>query len=206
MLLPISIFGRSNEKVLIGNFHYQAPNGISFIVEGKGAFVINPDLGINKHHAVLFDDNAEGFAQAHLHNDYNAGIVAPDDSYHKTVFELSNNNIVEFEWSKIGNAVVGRLSAGIADEMTFDLSKNWPGFQSTYNLDADGITGKANSNQDVVRWKMKADRQPVAFDGESVIFKIGDIGNPMRFVAGFGELPAMEQVDSIIPDFIIASP
>ena len=61
---------------------------------------------------MLFDDKGEGFAQAHLANDYNAGIVAPDDSYHRVVFEVSNNEIVEFEWAKTGNAAVGRMIAG----------------------------------------------------------------------------------------------
>lgn len=184
--------------VRIGNFYYSAPNGIAFIKSDAAAFVIDPDLGANRHTAVLFDDKGEGFAQAHLANDYNAGIVAPDDSYHRVVFEVSNNEIVEFEWAKTGNAAVGRMIAGKPQELVFNLSKNWPGWESRYELEADGIKGTAKTAGGDVEWRMKANSSPVAFNGKSVTFKIGDGFAPTRFVAGFGTLPSLDKVDGII--------
>lgn len=194
---PKLIFAQDID-VRIGNFYYSAPNGIAFIKANAAAFVINPDLGVNRHKAVLFDEKGEGFAQAHLANDYNAGIVAPDDSYHRIVFELGNNEIIEFEWAKVGNAVVGRMIAGTPQELTFDLSKNWPGFKSRYIQTEDGIKGIAQTANEIVEWQMKANSAPTAFDGESVTFKIGDGFAPTRFVAGFDTLPNLNEVDEIL--------
>lgn len=195
--ISTSGFAQDND-VRIGNFYYSAPNGIAFIKADAAAFVINPDLGVNRHKAVLFDEKGEGFAQAHLANDYNAGIVAPDDSYHRIVFETSNNEIIEFEWSKTGNAAVGRMIAGNPQELTFDLSKNWPGFESHYTQTEDGIKGTAQTVNGIVEWQMKANSDSTAFDGESVTFKIGDGFAPTRFVAGFGTLPNLNEVDEIL--------
>ena len=133
--------------VRIGNFYYSAPNGIAFIKSDEVAFVIDPVLGENRHKAVLFDDKGEGFAQAHLANDYNAGICAPDDSYHRMVLELSSNCLVEYEWARVGDAVVGRMVAGNAETITFDLTKNWPGFSSTYVKTDKGLKGVASSSK-----------------------------------------------------------
>lgn len=196
LCLPIAA---QQTDVRIGNFYYTAPNGIAFIKSDEAAFVINPDLGVNRHKAVFFDDEGKGFAQAHLSNDYNAGIVAPDDSYHRIVFELSNNEIVEFEWAKIGDAAVGRMIAGTPQELTFDLSKNWPGFESSYSRTADGVKGVAKTkNGTVVEWQMKTNSAPVSFNGKGVTFKLGNGAAPTRFVAGFGILPSLDEVDGIL--------
>ena len=45
--------------VKIGNFYYSSPNGIAFIKSDKVAFVIDPDLGENRHTAVFLDDEAK---------------------------------------------------------------------------------------------------------------------------------------------------
>ena len=62
----------------IGNFYYQAPNGLAFIQDDAAAFVINPG------------------------GPYNAGTVAPDDSFHKShlqcakkAFESKRNAVSE---------------------------------------------------------------------------------------------------------------
>lgn len=39
--------------VRIGNFYYSAPNGIAFIKSDEAAFVIDPDLGVNRHKAIF---------------------------------------------------------------------------------------------------------------------------------------------------------
>ena len=184
--------------VRIGNFYYSAPNGIAFIKSDEAAFVIDPVLGENRHKAVLFDDKGEGFAQAHLANDYNAGICAPDDSYHRMVLELNDNNLIEYEWARVGDAAVGRLVAGYADTITFDLTKNWPGFSSTYARTEKGIKGVANTSNGGVTWQMNTNCPVVAFDGKSVSFSMDAYTHPMRFVAGFGVLPSLDEVDALI--------
>lgn len=201
LILPAWCFGGNDSRkdIRIGNFYYSAPNGIAFIKSDKVAFVIDPVLGVNRHKAVLFDDNGEGFAQAHLANDYNAGICAPNDSYHRIVMELSNNTLVEYEWARVGDTAVGRMIADKKDEITFDLSKNWPGFsKSRFSRNENGITGEANTKEGTVTWVMTTDCQIISFDGSSVTFSINDFTRPMHFAAGFGQLPAIEEVDELI--------
>lgn len=200
LLSPILSAQEHGADIKIGNFYYSAPNGISFIYADAAAFTIDPILGINRHKAIFFDDENKGFAQAHLHNDYNAGIVAPDDSYHKVVFEISNNEIIQFEWAKVGTATVGRLIAGTPQELTFDLSKNWPGFESHYSLNQGVLVGVASIPTGEVKWSMKANNEPTSFDGQSITFLIGDYNKPTRFVAGFGSLPSIDQVDELLQD------
>ena len=60
------------------------------------------------------------------------------------------------------------------------------------------VKGTAKTAGGDVEWRMKANSSPVAFDGKSVTFKIGDGFAPTRFVAGFGTLPSLDKVDGII--------
>lgn len=197
--LTIAAFGQQQD-VLIGNYYYSAPDGIAFIKNHSAAFVIDPDQGVNRHKALFFDDEGKGFAQAHMGNDYNACIAAPDDSYHRQIFELSNNEIIQFEWSRIEDYAVGRIIAGTLQEMSFNLSCNWPGFESTYRLTEDGIHGSALTGNGVVEWKMKINGKPVMFDGNKVSFMIGDGKNPTYFAAGFGILPELSEVEGLISE------
>lgn len=186
--------------IKIGNYYYSAPNGIAFIFDNSAAFVLEPDLGVNRHKSVFFDDDGKGFAQAHLANDYNAGTVAPDDSYHHTVFELSNNEIIDFEWSKTGNAAVGKIISGNSAEITFDLTKNWPGFKSSYSQLPDGIKGVADTPSGRVEWTFTTSASIKKFDGKSVTLLLEGADAPAYFVAGFGNLPMPGNADKIIAD------
>lgn len=197
MFLIISALKCFADNVKIGNFYYSAPNGIAFIKDDAAAFVIDPILGENKYKAVFFDD-AGGFAQAHFANPYNAGIVAPDDSYHRVVFELSNNEIVEMEWSKIGNAAVGRLVCSRPEIIEFDLSKNWPGWYNDFIISENILKGSAISNNTTVNWSMKWSTSNITLDGKTLKVKIGDGFSPTYFSAGFTQLPPLSEVNDII--------
>ena len=199
ILIALSATGiGSAADVQIGNFYYSAPNGIAFIWADEAAFVIDPVLGENRRMAILFEDKEEGFAQAHLANDYNAGICAPDDSYHRMVLELSNNHLIEYEWARVGDAAVGRITADHADVIKFNLSKNWPGFSSTFTQTDEGVKGVAQSTDGEVVWQMLTNCPISAFDGESVTYAFDDYTHPMHFVAGFGSLPSLDSIDPLI--------
>ena len=199
ILIALSTTGiGSAADVQIGNFYYSAPNGIAFIWADEAAFVIDPVLGENRRMAILFEDKEEGFAQAHLANDYNAGICAPDDSYHRMVLELSNNHLIEYEWARVGDAAVGRITADHADVIKFNLSKNWPGFASTFTQTDEGVKGVAQSTDGEIVWQMLTNCPISAFDGESVTYAFDDFTHPMHFVAGFGSLPSLDSIDPLI--------
>lgn len=199
---PLRVFSQDS-SVLIGNFYYNAPNGIAFIKNGEAAFVMDPLPGENKYSTVVFqqtilDNDTAEFYQNHLANPYNAGVVAPDDSYHRMIFELSNNGLVDFEWSRVGDCVVGRLKSDSPQEITFSVEKNWPGLQSSFSPLQDGIEGIATTSKGEVNWVLKSDPYPIAVNDKSITFTLAGGNSASYFVAGFGTLPSIEETDGLI--------
>lgn len=165
----------------IGNFYFKAPNGIAFIKDDAAAFVINPG------------------------GSFNAGTVAPDDSYHRVVFSprKASQNIqrVEFQWSRTGDAIVGCILSNEEGEMSFTLNENWPGFKSSFSADKDGVKGVATpAAGETVTWKLKSSPTPKSVDENQFTVALGGPDKPTYLVAGFGELPAMENIVSLLAE------
>lgn len=174
-------------SIRIGNFYYQAPNGIAFIQDDAAAFVINPG------------------------GSYNAGTVAPDDSFHKIVFspptmtarrqrlEQQSQQRVEFQWSRMGDVIVGRLVSALPGEMSFSVSENWPGFHSEFSAEGNGIKGIANlANGKTVTWKLKAQPELRSADSNQFTVALGGPAKPTYLVAGFGNLPSFDGIDRVL--------
>ena len=94
-------------RLLIGNFLRSAPCGIAWIVDDCAAFIL--DTG----------------------GPYVAGTSAPDGSYHAYRFTYSDANIL-FEWGRVGDSVVGRLSSDKPVSLGLSLSSGWPGWASRF--------------------------------------------------------------------------
>ncbi len=174
-------FVPSQNSTRIGNFYYLAPNGIAFIKEDAAAFVINP-------------------GGAHT-----AGTVAPDDSFHKVIFTPKtakpNGRRVEFQWSRRGDAIVGRLVSVGPGEMSFSLSENWPGFSSHFSADTGGVKGLAAlAGGQTVTWSLKASPVVKSADAQQFTVALGGPGKPTYLVAGFGELPSFDGIDALLAD------
>lgn len=170
--------GEANRGVRIGNFYYLAPNGIAFIRDDTAAFVINPG------------------------GSPNAGTVSPDDTYHKTVFFPAQTKPdrlrVEFEWSRAGDAVVGRLRSANPGEITFSLSDNWPGFFSRFSPIAGGIEGVAAPVAGkITAWKLATQPEPISVAGTQFTLPLIGPTRPTYLVAGFGSLPDIHETDTI---------
>ena len=120
--LQISARAASPDSVLIGNFLRSAPCGIAWVINDSAAFVL--DTG----------------------GPYVAGTAAPDDSYHRYQFSHNGANIV-FEWGRIGDNVVGRLSSDKEVDLNLTLSSGWPGWKSTFTTAPDGATGVAQATK-----------------------------------------------------------
>jgi glycogen debranching enzyme len=168
---------RSDANVTrIGNFYYSAPNGIAFIRDDAAAFIINPG------------------------GSYNAGTVAPDDSFHKIIFspEKASAHLrrVEFQWSRMGDAIVGRLIASDPGEMSFSLNQNWPEFSSHYSADDDGLNGVATLAEGrTVTWRLQAQPEVKSADATQFTVALQGPAKPTYLVAGFGELPSFDGID-----------
>src|ERR1700683_1424527 len=105
----------SSKSVIVSNVLRDAPCGIAWIVNNDAAFVL--DTG----------------------GPYVAGTAAPDDSYHSYKFTLNGANVV-FEWGRVGNNVVARISSDQPIDLPLKLSNGWPGWKSTFTGTADGAT------------------------------------------------------------------
>ena len=174
----------------IGNFYFQAPNGIAFVQDDAAAFVINPG------------------------GSYNAGTAAPDDSFHKIIFSpetvtphprgfvrpaesgLSSLRRVEFQWSRMGNVIVGRLISAYPAEMSFSLEDNWPGFSSQFTAEPGGLKGVATlPTGKAVTWRLKAQPALRLADSTKFTVPLGGPKEPTYLVAGFGDLPSFDEID-----------
>lgn len=188
---PEEIASASPTSTRIGNFHFQAPNGIAFIQDDAAAFVINPG------------------------GPYNAGTVAPDDSFHKIIFSpeavtphprgfvrpgesgRASLRRVEFQWSRMRDVIVGRLVSAYPGEMNFSLGENWPGFSSQFSAEPGGLKGIATLPAGkTVTWRLKAQPAVKSVDATQFTLTLGGPQEPTYLVAGFGELPSFDEIDN----------
>jgi hypothetical protein len=165
----------------IGNFYYQAPNGIAFIQDDAAAFVINPG------------------------GSYNAGTVAPDDSFHKIIFSPATATPqlrrVEFQWSRTGDVIVGRLVSADPGEMSFSLGENWPGFSSQFSAEPSSVKGIATLPAGkTVTWRLKAQPELKSADVNEFTVVLGGPAKPTYLVAGFGDLPSFDGIDRLLAE------
>ena len=179
-LIAVSARGEtsSSDSTRIGNFYYLAPSGIAFIKNDAAAFVINPG------------------------GPHDAGTGAPDDSFHKVIFSPSvvkPGQEVEFQWSRQGNAIIGRIISEKPGEMTFRLGENWPGFSSLYSADGNGVKGTATLGWgNDVAWRLQTQPAPKSADGTQFTITLGGPSQPTYLVAGFGDLPAFDGIDGLL--------
>lgn len=165
----------------IGNFYYEAPNGIAFIKDNAAGFVINPG------------------------GSYNAGTVAPEDTFHKVIFTpkttIPSVLRVEFQWSRMGDIIVGRLVSAKPGEMSFDLGGNWQGFSSKFSADGGGVKGVAVlPTGDSVTWRLKSHPEVTLADNRQFTVELGGPTRPTYLIAGFGDLPPLndEEIDTLL--------
>jgi hypothetical protein len=159
-------------SVRIGNFLRGAPCGVSWVIQDSAAFVL--DTG----------------------GPYVAGTAAPDDTYHAYRFNQNGANIV-FEWGRVGDAVVGRLTSDKQVDLTLTLSSGWPGWNSTFMATPDGATGVAHATSGEIDWKLKTSPPPKSATASIVTVPLAP-GTPVHFVAGLGTLPDFGSIDATL--------
>lgn len=178
-------------KVRINNGLVPAPAGIAFMVNDEAAFAVN--IGC------MVDSKAQ-----YPGNQWNApsltsrpGLAAPDDSIHKLT--LQGKSAIQWSWGRVGNAAVGRITVDKPTTLTLKaLKETWPGFVTAYKATPDGFKGEATlKDGQKVRWQMVVSAAPASNDGETIQIN-ADPTTPVRLVAGFGKLPKLGKVDSIL--------
>lgn len=158
--------------IRIGNFLLTAPCGIAFVADDAAAFVI--DTGAP----------------------YYAGTAAPDDSFHHCQFGRDGATI-QFDWGRVGDAVVARLTSDKPVQLPLHLGSGWPGWKSSFTPEAMGVSGRAEAAGHAVAWRMQTEPKPVRASDSEVMVAIGPQA-ALRFAAGFGNLPKMGRVDELL--------
>jgi glycogen debranching enzyme len=169
--------------IRIGNFLVGAPCGIAFIVKDRAAFVV--DTG----------------------GPFVAGTAAPDDSYHRQAFTLNNAKIV-FEWGRVGDSAMAKLSADRPTEIPLKLSSGWPDLVSRFQPRGADVMGEAKVGTRKIGWHLNTELGPArpvfcfptSTSANSSIVLVVTPDRPGRFVAGFGRLPAIREVDRTLAD------
>lgn len=170
-LLPLPASAQA-PSVRIGNFLVTAPGGIAFIVDDSAAFVL--DTGAP----------------------YYAGTAAPDDTFHHVLFH-AQGAAVQFDWGRVGDAVVARLTSDRPITLSLRLGSGWPGWVSRYVPTADGVTGEAQARGRRVTWRLKTAPVPVSASAAEIAVAVAP-GKPLRFVAGLGTVPGLDQVEQLM--------
>jgi putative isomerase len=171
-LAPARSQPAEGQSVLVGNFLRQAPCGIAWIVNNDAAFVL--DTGGNSQ----------------------VGTAAPDDSYHSYKFTLNGANLV-FEWGRLGNNAVGRISTDRPTSLRLTLSSGWPGWTASFTGTADGATGVTQSGGGEVKWALKTSPAPTETASSGITVAISPDA-PVRLVAGLDALPELSAVDAAL--------
>lgn len=163
----------------IGNLYRDAPNGIAFIKDDAAAFVMDPG------------------------GSYNAGVVAPDDSYHEVLLPRQDHtpdSAVQFQWARVGDAIVARLRSQTPTKIVIRLDKNWPGFVSSFSATTNGVSGSAQTPAGLVTWQLQSKPAPQDVDASSITLRLAGPETPTYVVAGFGNLPSFDGIDRTLSD------
>jgi len=170
----VALFGGSpaSASTRIGNFLVGAPCGVAWVVDDSAAFVL--DTGAP----------------------YVAGSAAPDDSYHAQRFGRDGANVV-FEWGRVGDNIVGRLSADKQVALDLSLSSGWPGWKSTFTMTPDGANGVAQSTNGQVKWALRTSPAPKSTSTSKLTFLITP-ASPVLFAAGLKRLPEFASIDQLL--------
>lgn len=168
MLVFLSTLALSTSSYQIGNYLTNAPNGVAFIIKDRAAFVIDPG------------------------GEYYAGTAAPDDSYHESKFKVDNVEVT-FEWGRVGDDIVARISAPKETKVKFDLSQNWPGWKNEYTPNAAGVQSKAGE----VTWRFVSNPAPAEATATAVTLKVAP-SQSAKFIAGFGKKLPFGSIDSTL--------
>jgi hypothetical protein len=181
----------TEQEVKIGNYFVSAPYGIAIIVDDATAFVLDPvcDEENMKSH---YSDSDPALAPP--------GVSSPDFTFAQFTCHHDGATI-HFTWGRSGQGgVVGTLETDRKVSLTFRLpGTTWPHFHADYIATSDGLNGYGvEPAGKFVPFAFRSNPAPAfvrantTFNAE-IVFKL-DPQAPTHFVAGVGELPALDSV------------
>ena len=138
--------GRTTPTVRIGPFYPEAPNGITFIVDHKAAFLLRVGW----------------IQQGHLHDGYHAfvadmkgyGPSAAGGVYNRLAWHVGAAR-VRLRWNRVGQSIVGQVKSSAAVRIALETTPSWPEFPARYRLSHHGINGAGlQADKVVARWQL----------------------------------------------------
>ena len=138
----------------IGPFYPEAPNGITFIVDHRAAFLLRIGWLQNRHledgyHAFVAD--MKGY-----------GPSAAGGGYNRLAWYVGNTQ-VRLRWSRTGQSIVGKLKVSQPMRIAFETTPSWPAFPARYSVARHGIEGAGMRDGKVVaRWQVITASAPAA--------------------------------------------
>jgi PA14 domain/Bacterial alpha-L-rhamnosidase 6 hairpin glycosidase domain/Glycosyl hydrolase family 63 C-terminal domain len=181
----------TEQEVKIGNYFVSAPYGIAIIVDDSTAFLMDP---------VCDEENMK----SHWHDSDPAltppGVTSPDFTFAQFTCHHDGATI-HFTWGRSGHgAVVATLETDRKVSLPIRLpGTTWPHFHAVYMPTSDGLTGYGvEAAGKFVPFAFRATPAPAfvrantTFHAE-IVFNL-DPQSPTHFVAGVGDLPALDSV------------
>lgn len=166
---------------LIGNLQAFMPGGIAFLRDDAFGIVLNIGWAANNK----------------------PGSASPDFTSNTIRFE-QDGVPVHCEWGKVGDsAAVARLTSDRPVKITLTIPpRPWHGFNNIIKTTELGLEATAITPQNQsTTWALHIEPRPAAFDraplGE-ISFDVELSGMPVRLAGGFGKLPELGLVDTLL--------
>ncbi|MHB1766866.1 MAG: MGH1-like glycoside hydrolase domain-containing protein [Phycisphaerae bacterium] len=201
-------------RVLVGNIYTNTVTGAVFVVPHKAAFLVR----IAWMQDGRFVDSLAEFNKDVRH--YHAS--SPGWKFNRAVWHVGKT-IISFQWSRVGQAMVGRLKADGNIRIAIETTSSWKEFTSRYTVRGSTILGEAlPGGRGVGRWMLRTASQPVAFitakthadlltalahgrstsrvlHGRNAALEFNLMPqSPIYFTAGFGQLPALKNAGAVL--------
>jgi hypothetical protein len=154
--------------IRIGNYYPLSLSAAAFLYGDAAAFILDPGLGTQP------------------------GTAAPDDSFYRVSFRG-----VQYDWGRVGNGMIGRLTAKQPCKVTFKLRNYWPGLTSQYTLVADGANGEASVNGRPVNWKLRVSGATLTPGDGQFVVEVKPVQS-VYLAAGFDELVPFGKIDGLL--------
>ncbi len=172
----------ATDDTLIGNVHPTMPGAIAFIRNGETGIVL--DVG----------SDPSG----------RPGSTAPDFSYGTSKFAINDANVI-LEWGRAGEtAAVFRIRTDRQVELAMTLPANpWRPFHHYFSAAEGGLDALAvTALGEYIPWSLRADPTPAPssalYSTHATVEVLLTSENPLRMAAGYGSLPPLASVDSIL--------
>lgn len=182
-MLPALPSGAQEPSVRVGHICATLPTGMAMVVNDRAGMLIEPQYSTRPQDVAFVPP----------------GTTAPDASYLQTKFIHQGANIT-LTWGKSGtDAIIATFDTNQAVEIGLRMKRSWQDFPSTWWPVSGGVDGYlVNGPNGYLSASVRTSPAPIRVDGNhagevTLVVQLTP-GNPLRLVAGVGELPGFDGI------------